>query len=153
MKHRFLVWLLSIVFSAATLSAQDAYMLKGVVQDEAGEPLIGATVMVKGTTQGVATDIDGNFAVNVKKGQTIDVSYVGYDAQSIKVNGQNNITVVMKENSSTLDDLVVVGYGVQKKSDVTGSVTSVGKDRLSKLPVTNVLQAMQGATSGVTITQ
>lgn len=128
-------------------------MLKGVVQDEAGEPLIGATVMVKGTTQGVATDIDGNFAVNVKKGQTIDVSYVGYDAQSIKVNGQNNITVVMKENSSTLDDLVVVGYGVQKKSDVTGSVTSVGKDRLSKLPVTNVLQAMQGATSGVTITQ
>ena len=153
MKHRFLVWLLSIVFLAATLSAQDAYMLKGVVQDEAGEPLIGATVMVKGTTQGVATDIDGNFAVNVKKGQTIDVSYVGYDAQSIKVNGQNNITVVMKENSSTLDDLVVVGYGVQKKSDVTGSVTSVGKDRLSKLPVTNVLQAMQGATSGVTITQ
>lgn len=153
MKHRFLVWLLSIMFSAATLSAQNAYMLKGVVQDEAGEPLIGATVMVKGTTQGVATDIDGNFAVNVKKGQTIDVSYVGYDAQSIKVNGQNNITVVMKENSSTLDDLVVVGYGVQKKSDVTGSVTSVGKDRLSKLPVTNVLQAMQGATSGVTITQ
>lgn len=72
MKHRFLVWLLSIVFSAATLSAQDAYMLKGVVQDEAGEPLIGATVMVKGTTQGVATDIDGNFAVNVKKGQTIE---------------------------------------------------------------------------------
>lgn len=147
------MWLLAFIIGTVSLSAQDSYTLRGVVEDSTGEPLTGASVLVKGTTNGVATDIDGNFALKVKNGDVISISYIGYKTEEIKVAGQNDVKVTLIEDTEVLDDVVVVGYGVQKKSDVTGSVTSVGKDRLSKLPVTNVLQAMQGATSGVTITQ
>lgn len=147
------MWLLAFIIGTVSLSAQDSYTLRGVVEDSTGEPLTGASVLVKGTTNGVATDIDGNFALKVKNGDVISISYIGYKTEEIKVAGQNDVKVTLIEDTEVLDDVVVVGYGVSKKSDVTGSVTSVGKDRLSKLPVTNVLQAMQGATSGVTITQ
>lgn len=125
----------------------------GTVTDANGEPLIGASVIVKGTSNGNVTDMDGKFSLsNVAKGATLEISYVGYDKATVKWTGEP-LSIVLKDNLGELDELVVVGYGVQKKSDITGSVTSVGKERLSKLPVTNVLQAMQGATSGVTITQ
>ena len=140
--------------ASAQASAQtQSNVCKGVVYDSTGEPLIGATVMVKGTTNGTSTDIDGAFSLsNVKKGATLLFSYVGMDPKEVKWDGQA-IEVTLSDNESVLNELVVVGYGVQRKSDVTGSVTSVSKDRLSKLPVSNVLQAMQGATSGVTIQQ
>lgn len=140
--------------ASAQASAQtQSNVCKGVVYDSTGEPLIGATVMVKGTTNGTSTDIDGAFSLsNVKKGATLLFSYVGMDPKEVKWDGQA-IEVTLSDNESVLNELVVVGYGVQRKSDVTGSVTSVSKDRLTKLPVSNVLQAMQGATSGVTIQQ
>ena len=96
MKHRLLVWLLSVLVATATMSAQQAYVLKGVVQDEAGEPLIGATFQLKGTSNGGATDIDGNFSINVKEGDVVTFSYVGYIPQEITVSGQNNLTIVLK---------------------------------------------------------
>lgn len=153
MKQRFLIWLTFLFVGMASLQAQE-YSLNGTVLDPAGEPVIGATVRTKEKpTHGVVTDIDGKFIISVEKGNTLEVSYVGFNTESVVISGQNDIEIKMTENSQMLDDVVVIGYGVQKKSDVTGSVTSVGKERLSKLPVSNVLQAMQGATSGVTIQQ
>ena len=107
----------------------------------------------QGTTNGTITDLDGKFTLKVKSGATLEISFIGYKTQTLKATPGTTMQVTMQEDSETLDEVVVVGYGVQKKSDVTGSVTSVPKDRLSKLPVTNVLQAIQGATAGVTITQ
>jgi TonB-linked SusC/RagA family outer membrane protein len=133
-------------------SVQQKRQVSGVVKDAAGEPVIGASVVEKGTTNGTITDLNGRFTLSVAQGATIEISYIGYVTQSVVAN-TNSVNVVLKEDSKALDEVVVVGYGVQKKSDVTGSVTSVPKERLSKLPVTNVLQAMQGATAGVTISQ
>ena len=132
-------------------SVQQQRQASGVVKDAMGEPVIGATVLEKGTTNGTITDIDGKFSLNVKPGAVIEISYIGYVTQTLTAGPNMNIT--LEEDSETLDEVVVVGYGVQKKSDVTGSVTSVPKERLDRLPVTNVLQAVQGATAGVTITQ
>ena len=136
---------------ASVASVQQQRQASGVVKDAMGEPVIGATVLEKGTTNGTITDIDGKFSLNVKAGAVIEISYIGYVTQTLTAGPNMNIT--LEEDSETLDEVVVVGYGVQKKSDVTGSVTSVPKERLDRLPVTNVLQAVQGATAGVTITQ
>ena len=136
---------------ASVASVQQQRQASGVVKDAMGEPVIGATVLEKGTTNGTITDIDGKFSLNVKAGAVIEISYIGYVTQTLTAGPNMNVT--LEEDSETLDEVVVVGYGVQKKSDVTGSVTSVPKERLDRLPVTNVLQAVQGATAGVTITQ
>jgi TonB-dependent starch-binding outer membrane protein SusC len=116
-----------------------------------GEPLIGVSVMVVGTNQGSVTDFNGAFEVQAKAGQTIKFSYVGYATQEIKVTGAN-LAVKLKENENTLDELIVVGYGVQKKKLVTGATSSVKGDDLQKLNTTNALQAMQGKAAGVNIT-
>ena len=137
--------------SAAVL--QQVKKITGVIKDATGEPVIGANVIVKGTTNGTMSDIDGKFSLEVPAGAVLSISYIGYVAQEIPVKNQTDLNILLKEDSEMLDEVVVVGYGVQKKSDVTGSVTSVSKERLSKLPVTNVLQAVQGAAAGVTITQ
>jgi len=147
---------------AAETDASDAHsmviqqqnrQITGVITDQTGEPVIGANVSVKGTTNGTITNYDGEFSLNVPEGATLQISYIGYLTQEIRVGNQSLFNIVLQEDTQTLDEVVVVGYGVQKKSDITGSVTSVSKDRLSKLPVTNVLQAVQGAAAGVTITQ
>lgn len=132
---------------------QQVKKITGVIKDATGEPVIGANVVVKGTTNGTMSDIDGKFELQVPAGAILQISYIGYVAQEIPVRDQSVLNVSLKEDSEMLDEVVVVGYGVQKKSDITGSVTSVSKDRLEKLPVTNVLQAVQGAAAGVTITQ
>lgn len=150
MKHRFIVWLLSMIITAATVSAQQTYLLKGVVQDESGEPLIGATFMVKGTTSGGSTDIEGNFAINVKKGDVLAFSYVGYLPQEIQVTGQNNLTVVLKENSAVLEDVVVVGYGTMKKKDLTGAVTQINPEKLADQNPNNVQDLLRG-TAGLQV--
>lgn len=137
--------------SAAVL--QQVKKITGVIKDATGEPVIGANVIVKGTTNGTMSDIDGKFSLEVPAGAILSISYIGYVAQEIPVKNQTDLNILLKEDSEMLDEVVVVGYGVQKKSDVTGSVTSVSKERLEKLPVTNVLQAVQGAAAGVTITQ
>ena len=132
---------------------QSKITIKGVVKDQKGDAIIGASVAVVGTSEGAITDLDGKFTLVVTSGATLKVSYLGYLAKSIKVSKSNSISIVLEEDAATLGEVVVVGYGVQKKSDVTGSVTSIQKDRLSKLPVTNVLQAVQGAAAGITIQQ
>lgn len=131
---------------------QQKDVIKGTVVDNHGEPIIGATVKVKGTSTGSITDIDGNFTVDAPKGSTLEISYIGYKTQTVKA-AASPVHVTLEENNQALNEVVVVGYGVQKKSDVTGSVTTVNKDRLTNLPVTNVLQAVQGATAGVIIQQ
>ena len=112
----------------------------GTVQDEAGDPLIGATVQQKGSGNGIATDVDGHFKLSLPKNATLVVSYVGYTTRTVAVDGRTNLTIVLKEDSEVLDEVVVVGYGQMKRSDLTGSVTSVGEDAVKKSIATSVDQ-------------
>ena len=137
----------------AVQGVQQAGVVKGQVTDKNGEGVIGATVKVKDAATGTVTDFDGNFTLNVQQAGTLVVSYIGYLTKEVPFTVGQTLSITIEEDATALDEVVVVGYGVQKKSDVTGSVTSINKDRLSKLPVTNVLQAVQGAAAGVTITQ
>lgn len=148
-----LVFLLTLIM-VCTLQLFAQNKVQGTVVDHStGEPLIGVSISVEGTTQGTITDIDGRFTINASSGSTLKAVYMGYLSQSLKIGSQKTLNIKLVEDTKLLDEVVVVGYGVQKKSDITGSVTSVNKDRLSKLPVTNVLQAVQGAAAGITITQ
>ena len=137
----------------AVQNVQQTGVVKGQVTDKNGDGVIGATVKVKDAATGTVTDYDGNFSLNVQKAGTLVVSYIGYLTKEIAFTPGQTLNITIEEDATALDEVVVVGYGVQKKSDVTGSVTSINKDRLSKLPVTNVLQAVQGAAAGVTISQ
>ena len=137
----------------AVQNVQQTGVVKGQVTDKNGDGVIGATVKVKDAATGTVTDYDGNFSLNVQKAGTLVVSYIGYLTKEVAFTPGQTLNISIEEDATALDEVVVVGYGVQKKSDVTGSVTSINKDRLSKLPVTNVLQAVQGAAAGVTITQ
>lgn len=130
-----------------------AAIIKGTVVDEQGEPLIGATVQEKGTTNGVPTDIDGNFQINVNdpKKAVLVFSYVGYEQKTVEVKGQTEINVVLKESSELLDEVVVVGYGQMKRSDLTGSVTSVGQSAIQKSVPTSIDQVLAGRAAGVQI--
>lgn len=127
--------------------------VSGTVLDQNGESVIGASVVVKGTTNGVITDFDGKFTLNnVPENGTIEISFVGYKTQEIPVAGKNNIQVTLAEDTEVLDEVVVVGYGVQKKSDVTGALTRVGEKELNAKPVSNAFEALQGKAAGVDIT-
>ena len=126
--------------------------VKGVVVDDKGEPVIGATVMVKGSTNGTITDFDGNFILNdVSSNASLIVSYVGYVTETISVNGKSSFKIVMKEDAKTLEEVVVIGYGVVKKRDLTGSSVSVTGADLAEVPVTNAAQALAGKAAGVNI--
>ena len=131
----------------------NAQIVKGTVNDEAGEPIIGATVKVQGSNEGTVTDFDGNFSVKASSNATLVISYVGYTTQQVKVGGKSNITVTLVEDNTTLNDVVVIGYGVQKKKLVTGATVQVKGDDIAKLNTTNALEAMQSSTPGVQITQ
>ena len=134
------------------LGAMAQSVVKGTVNDEAGEPIIGATVKVQGTQKGSITDFNGNFSVEAASNATLEVSYVGYVTQKVKVGGQSNITVTMKEDAQMLNDIVVVGYGTMKKSDITGSVVSVNTEDMMKRAPVNIAQGLQGAAPGVIVT-
>lgn len=128
--------------------------LTGVVTSATDDdPLIGATILVKGTKTATTTDIDGKFSISVEDGQTLRISYVGFTTTEIKINGQKNLDVKLKSDSQMLDDLVVVGYGTMKRSDITGSVVSVGEEDIKKTVITSVDQALQGRAAGVQVTQ
>ena len=127
--------------------------VSGTVIDQTGEPVIGANVIVKGTTNGVITDLDGKFTLtNVPDKGTISVSFIGYKEQVIPVAGKTSIQVMLQEDNAMLDEVVVVGYGVQKKSDVTGAMARVGSEELNTRPVNNAFEALQGKAAGVDIT-
>ncbi len=128
---------------------QQTKKITGTVSDAQG-PIIGASVVVKGTSTGVATDIDGNFTLNVKDGATIVVSYIGYVTQEIKVGNQNHYNITLKEDSESLDEVVVVGYGTMKKSDLSGSSASIGEKTLKGSVITSLDQSLQGHATGVT---
>jgi TonB-linked SusC/RagA family outer membrane protein len=123
----------------------------GTITDENGLPVPGASVFIKGTTQGVSTDFDGNYQLKADSSATLVFSFVGYATQEIAVNGQSTINVSMTPSAETLEEVVVVGYGTQKKSVVTGAISSVKAAQLENLPITRVEQSLQGRTSGVTI--
>ena len=127
--------------------------VSGTVVDAAGEAVIGASVMVKGTSTGTITDFDGNFTLqNVSEKASLVISYVGYRTQTIAVAGKNQLNVTLEEDRQLLDEVVVVGYGVQRKSDVTGALTRVGEKELNTKPVANAFEALQGKAAGVDIT-
>ena len=131
----------------------NAQTVKGTVNDETGEPIIGATVKVQGTNDATVTDFDGNFSVKASSNATLSISYVGYVTQEVKVGGKSNITVTLIEDNTTLNDVVVIGYGTMKKKLVTGATVQVKGDEIAKLNTTNALEAMQSSTPGVQITQ
>ena len=143
-----LVFQAMLGIGAGVLNAQT---VKGtVISGSDNEPLIGASVMVQGTKTGAVTDLDGNFTIEAKNGQTLEVSYLGFITQKIKVTG-STINVTLNEDKQSLDEVVVVGYGVQKKKLVTGATVQLKGDDIAKLNTTNPLSAMQGQTPGVNI--
>ena len=141
-----------LVFSllVGTVSAQT---IKGNVVDETGEAVIGATVMEKGTKNAVVTDFEGNFTIKMGNGKALVISYIGMQTQEVNVAGKTSINVVLKEDATTLQDVVVVGYGTMKKTDLTGSISSVDTEKLNAKGAPSVLENLQGATPGVNITQ
>lgn len=155
----FLGTLFSGTISTATASGansfattQQAGICKGLVKDATGESVIGASVVVKGTTNGTITDFDGNFSLDgIKTGDVIVISYVGYQTQEIKWNG-SPLNVILKEDSKTLSEVVVVGYGTQKKANLSGSVAMVDSKELENRPIQNVSSGLQGLMPGVAIT-
>lgn len=126
-------------------------ILKGLVQDISNDPLIGATILVKGTDKGCVTDIDGVFEIEVNPSQTLVVSYIGYISQEIKITNQVSITITLKEQDTALDELIVVGYGTQTKRNVVGAVAQIGNENLTNRPNANVVRSMQGQIPGVNI--
>lgn len=130
---------------------QNSVKITGKVVDVQGEPVIGATVMEKGTTNGIITDVDGNFTLNVSPNRKLQVSYVGYQTQEITIGSNRTLRITLKEDSELLDEVVVVGYGTMKKSDLTGAVSSVSTQDLMRSGRTDAVGAMQGALPGVQI--
>ena len=128
------------------------HQISGTVIDGTGEPIIGANVLEVGTTNGVITDIDGNFKLSVQPNAKIQVSFIGYITQTVTVGSQKNIKVTLKEDAQALDEVVVVGYGTMKKTDVTGSLASVSADKLAARGALRVEDALQGSVPGVNIT-
>ena len=151
--------LLGLGYSSNANAANDVQSVQqatkkvtGNVSDSQG-PVIGASVVEKGTSNGVVTDFDGNFTLNVKPGATLVISYIGYTTKEIATGNQSTFNVTIEEDNNSLDEVVVVGYGVQKKKLVTGATVQVKGDDIAKLNTTNALEAMQSSTPGVQITQ
>ena len=156
-KHIFLMLFicLGMLFGVQqTVFAQGAQKQKvtGTVTDESGEPLIGVTVVENGANVGAITELDGKYSLEAPANATLTFSYVGYLTQNVKVAGQSTHNVVLREDNALLDEVVVVGYGIQRKSDVTGALTRVNEEQLNSRPVSNAFEALQGKAAGVDIT-
>ena len=130
--------------SAIVNEVLQSSVVKGVVKDSNGEPLLGVNVLVKGTTIGAVTDIDGNFSFEAPADCTLVISYIGFESQEVKVKGNAPLNIILKEDSEALDEVVVVGYGVQKKANVSGSITSLGSRDLHTMSTNDASQALQG---------
>ena len=132
---------------------QQSKKITGTVVDATGMPVIGANVMVKGTTNGTITDMDGKFSLEVEDGAVLQVSYIGFANQEIKVGNQSKLSIALKEDAEALDELVVVGYGTQKKVNLTGSVAAVNTDDIQDTPASSLSNALVGKIAGVLMTQ
>ncbi|SHG26426.1 TonB-linked outer membrane protein, SusC/RagA family [Salegentibacter echinorum] len=137
------------------INLQETITVTGTVTEaETGMPVPAANILEIGTSNGVMTDFDGNYSIEVSEGAILKVSYIGYATQEVEVNGRNEIDIALKQDAAALDEVVVVGYGIQKKSDLTGAISSVNSEELTKGgSVSNVAQALQGKASGVSVTQ
>lgn len=131
---------------------QQSFQVSGTVTDINGEAIIGANVVVKGTTNGVITDFDGKFTLNVTKGNILEISYIGYKTHEIKMDGKKQFSIQLLEDSEALEEVVVVGYAVQKKVNLSGAVSTVSTKQLENRPVTNVGQALQGTVANLNVT-
>lgn len=130
-------------------TVQQSKKITGTVSDELG-PIVGANVLEKGTTNGMITDMDGNFSLEVKPGATLVISFIGYVTQEIKITNQSKLTITLKEDSEVLDEVVVVGYGTMKKSDLSGASVSMSEEAMKGSIITNLDQSLQGRAAGVT---
>ncbi|MDR1937437.1 MAG: TonB-dependent receptor [Tannerellaceae bacterium] len=127
--------------------------IKGTVSDATGEPIIGANIMEKGTNNGVISDINGGFSLNVSPNAVLTISYIGYVPQEITVGSKTSFAIVLRENTQNLSEIVVVGYGTQKRANLTGAVNTISSERISNRPVTSLMSALSGEASGLTIIQ
>ena len=143
----------TVLFAVLAVGAYAQNKITGTVVDAQGEPVIGASVVIKGTSNGTVTDFDGKYIINnaPAKGDLV-ISYVGYRTQTVSLAGKSQINATLEEDKQLLDEVVVVGYGVQRKSDVTGALTRVGEKELNARPVSNAFEALQGKAAGVDIT-
>ncbi|MFZ1560554.1 MAG: carboxypeptidase-like regulatory domain-containing protein, partial [Saprospiraceae bacterium] len=142
-----------LMFGSSTIQAQ-MRVLTGKVTSEEGESLIGVNILVQGTSdRGTISDIDGNYSIDVKKGETLVFSYTGFDSQNVLIEFQTVVNIELKTAANVLDDIILIGYGTAKKSDLTGSVSSVNGDQLRTSLTTNLDQALQGRVAGVQVTQ
>ena len=140
-----------LLFLTTITFAQESKEISGVVLDENNIPLPGANIALKNSSTGTMTDFDGNFSIMATPEDILVFSFIGYKTAEYKVGNQTEFEIIMIEDADALDEVVVVGYGTQKKSVVTGAISSVNGDDLETLPINNVGQALQGRTSGVTI--
>ena len=144
---------LAMLFSMLWLTGFAQNDVTGVVKDGTGEPLIGVSVMIKGSTTGTVTDFDGNFTMkSVPSSAQLQFSYIGFQTQVVNVGNTTNFNITLLEDNTTLEDVVVIGYGTMKRKDLTGSVSSVTGDKLAAVPVSTVSEALQGKLSGVNVT-
>lgn len=141
-----------VVAEMHTQSTMQQGSIKGVVKDASGEPIIGANVKVQGTTVGTITDVDGSFAIKADKNATLEVSYIGYHTELIPLKGQSVIDIVLKEDTEELGEVVVVGYGTQKKVNLTGSITAIKTAELENIPSSNLSNTLAGRAPGVNVT-
>lgn len=142
----------AMMFLFSVPAMAQALSVKGKVMDKAGEPVIGASVLVDGTSNGTVTDLEGAFALgNVPANATLKVSFIGYKTEIVAVNGRTSVIVTLKEDTEVLDEVVIVGYGVQKKVNLTGSVSSVKGDALERRPVADATQSLQGMVPGLLV--
>lgn len=150
MKLRSLLILMVVSISPLWISAQS---LRGTVKDERGEPIIGATVKVDGTTEGIITDLNGVFVLDHLAKPSITVSYIGFLPQTVTVSGKSNVVITLVEDAHSLNEVVVVGFGTMKRSDLTGSVASANIKDFEKEPNVNIIQSLQGTVPGLNIGQ
>lgn len=153
MKNKITLFLSTIlcVFMYTSSYAQEKNVT-GTVKDVSNIPLPGVNVLIKNTTRGAQTDFDGNFSISAKPGEVLVISFVGMKTTEITIDAKSSYNVVLQEDTAQLDEVVVVGYGTQKKSDVTGALVSVNAEDLTARPVNNAIEAIQGKAAGVDIT-
>lgn len=145
-----LLFLFAAISLSISISAQ-VITVTGTVTDNTGEPVIGASVVEKGTTNGTITDFDGNFSLSLQQNATLVLSYIGMRTQEVPVQGKTRINVELQDDAQELDEVVVIGYGTVKRKDLTGSVASVSADAIASVPVASAVEAIAGKLAGVQI--